>query len=215
MQSILLFFLLYAFQLCLASETNLKTIFNSILLLQWKSITIYQDENHNSLMKIMKNTNLQWKINHSDMLDCSLEYRMSWIILLDLKADKIEKCLNEAKQSFNLMVTYSEINLDNIQESVGYYHVNKSTLMNCYITVRANKTSKICTDWNNANDLYGLDVKVIRGMIPGDSDFCQKLLESLSQDMNFSLSFTNVKEPVNWGSPTTNYSDYSQYTGKN
>ena len=208
-----IFKFLLLFLSCLASESNVKTINKSILLLQWKSITLYQDGNHNSLIKLIKNTDLQWNINHSDMLDCSLEYRMSWIILMDLKADVVEKCLNEAKQSFSMIVTSSEINFDNIQESVGYYFVNESTFMKCYITVRKNETSRICTDWNKTNDLYGLDVKVIRGMTPGDSEFCQQLLESLSQNMNFSLSFIDVEEPVNWGSPTTNYSDYSQYTG--
>ena len=205
---LLFILLLINFQFVSADE---DLLIESIKLLKWKSFTVSQQKTSWKLMKQLKERNEFWKIITPKNIKCAVE---SNVVLYKVDIKDMEKCFNEAKQSFFVLLhTVEDLSSLKLKESIGYYQISNGKFQRCYLQVQNNSTLKTCKNWNDFYSLSNIHLKGIRGNISGDNEICENVLKSLAHQLNFTLELEFAENVNDWRIPR-NYSDISQYLGK-
>lgn len=200
--------LLINFQFVLPDE---ELLIESIKLLKWKSFTVSQQKTNWKLMRQLKERNEFWKIITPKNIKCAYE---SNVVLYKIDQKDIEKCFNEVKQSFFVLLhTEEDLSALKLKESIGFYQISNERFQRCYIQVQNDLTMKTCKNWNDFYSLSNIHLKGIRGNISGDNEICENVLKSLAHQLNFTLEFHFAENVNDWRMPL-NYSDISQYLGK-
>ena len=200
--------LLINFKFVLADE---NLLIESIKLLKWKSFTVSQQKTSWKLIKQLKERNEFWRMITSRNIQCANELN---VVLYKIDLKDIEKCFNEATQSFFVLLhTEEDLSALKLKESIGYYQISDGNFQRCYIQVQNNSTMKTCKDWDDFYSLSNIHLKGIRGNISGDNEICENVLKSLAHQLNFTLELQFAENVNDWRIPL-NYSDTSQYEGK-
>ena len=205
---LLFILLLINFQFVSADE---DLLIESIKLLKWKSFTVAEQKTNWKLMKQLKERNEFWKMIMPKSIKCANE---SNVVLYKVDLKDVEKCFNEAKQSFFVLShTEEDMRSLKLKESIGFYQISNGKFQRCYIQVQDNSTLKTCKNWKDFYSLSNIHLKGIRGNISCDNEICENVLKSLAHQLNFTLELEFAENVNDWRIPR-NYSDISQYLGK-